>query len=109
MKMEKKTALNTLYDFELADGRIVKLTLRFYSLYQLKSKNKSVYERYNKIMTTGPKEELDNVTILYAAYLCANVGDIENCIDEMEFLELMPTDREYIGNILGELIHPKKK
>lgn len=107
--MNKKMMLNNVYDFELADGTTVKVTLRFYSLYQLKSKNKSVYERYNKIMTAGPKEELDNCLILYAAYLCANVANIEECMDEMEFLELMPTDREYIGNILGELIHPKKK
>ena len=107
--MDKKIVLNNVYDFELADGTVVKVTLRFFSLYQLKSKNKSIYDRYNKIMTTGPKEELDNVLILYTAYLCANVSDIDSCLDEMEFMELMPTDREYIGQILGDLIHPKKK
>lgn len=104
--MEKKTMLNTVYDFELANGEVVKMTLRFYSLYQLKSKNKGAYEKYNKIMTKGPQEELDNVTILYTAYLCANI-DAE-CMGEVEFLQLMPDDREYIGEVLSALIHPKK-
>jgi hypothetical protein len=105
--MDKKK-LNTVYDFELEDGTVVTMTLRFYSLYQLKSKNKSVYDRYNKIMTKGPTEELENVTILYTAYLCANVEHIEDCISEIEFLQRMPTDREYISTILGGLINPKK-
>lgn len=107
--MDNKKMLNTVADFELADGTVVKTTLTYYSLYQLKAKAKGVYERYNKIMTKGPQEELENVTILYAAYLCANVKDIESCMSEIEFMQLMPTDREYIGEVLGALIHPKKK
>lgn len=106
--MDKKTMLNTVHDFELANGEVVKMTLRFYSLYQLKSKNKGAYEKYNKIMTKGPQEELDNVTILYTAYLCANVDNIEGCMSELEFLMAMPDDREYVGEVLAALIHPKK-
>lgn len=107
--MDKKTMLNTVYDFELADGTTVKLTLTFYCLYLLRSKKKDIYERYNKIMTNGPKEELDNVTILYTAYLCANVANIDECMSEMDFLMLMPTNRDYIGTVMAELITPKKK
>lgn len=103
--MENK-ALYTKHDFELADGTVVKVTLRFYSLYQLKSKNKAAYDAYNKIMTRGPQEELDNATIIYTAYLCANLN--EDCMTEMEFLELMPDDREYVATVLGKLINPKK-
>lgn len=106
--MDKKK-LNTVYDFELEDGSVVKMTLRFYSLYQLKSKNKAVYERYNKIMVKGPAEELENVTILYTAYLCANLENIDECMSEIDFLQLMPSDREYVGEMLGNLISPKKK
>lgn len=105
--MDKKR-LNTTIDFELMDGSVVKLTLAFYALYQLKSKNKSIYERYNKIMVTGPKEELENITILYTAYLCANVANVEDCMSEIEFLQNVPCDRELIGNVLGQLISPKK-
>lgn len=107
--MDKKMIPNTVVEFELADGSVVKMTLTFFSLYQLKGKNKVAYEKYNKIMTRGPQEELENCTVLYTAYLCANVADAENCMSELEFLELMPVDREYVGNILQSLINPKKK
>lgn len=101
--------LNTVYNFELDDGEKVQMTLRFYNLYQLKSKNKSAYDKYNKIMIKGPQEELENVTILYTAYLCANLANIEECMSEMEFLQRMPEDREYIGGILQSLMNSKKK
>lgn len=101
--------LNTVYNFELADGETVQMTLRYYNLYQLKSKNKQAYTKYNKIMIKGPEEELENVTILYTAYLCANLEHIEECMTELEFLQRMPEDREYIGAILQNLINSKKK
>ena len=106
--METKN-LNTVYNFELADGETVQMTLRYYNLYQLKSKNKQAYLKYNKIMIKGPEEELENVTILYTAYLCANLDNIDMCMTEMEFLQRMPEDREYIGGILMSLINSKKK
>ena len=106
--METKN-LNTVYNFELDDGEKVEMTLRFYNLYQLKSKNKQAYEKYNKIMIKGPQEELENVTILYTAYLCANLANIDECMTEIEFLQRMPEDREYIGGILQSLINSKKK
>jgi hypothetical protein len=106
--MEEKK-LNTVYDFELADGEKVQMTLRYFSLYQLRGKNKTAYEKYNKIMIKGPQEELENVTILYTAYLCANLANIETCMTELEFLQRMPDDREYVGDILQKLINSKQK
>ena len=106
--MDKKM-LNTISEFELADGRVVQMTLTYFSLLQLKSKKKGVYDRYNAVMVQGPKEELDNVLILYTAYLCANIKNDDECLSEMEFLELMPISREYVGAVLGNLLNPKKK
>lgn len=106
--MEDKKIPNTVYEFEFDNGEVVKMTLRFYSLYLLKSKNKQAYERYNKIMIKGPQEELENVTILYTAYLCANLDHIEECMSELDFLQLMPDDREYVSGVLAKLINPKK-
>lgn len=106
--MEAKK-LNTVYNFELDDGEQVQMTLRFYNLYQLKSKNKHAYEKYNKIMIKGPQEELENVTVLYTAYLCANLANIEMCMSEMEFLQRMPEDREYISDIMQSLLNSKSK
>lgn len=101
--------LNTVQDFELANGTVVKMTLTYYSLYQLKTKKKNVYERYNQIMVQGPKEELDNVTILYTAYLCANLNNIDECMSDIEFMQNMPQDRKYVANILTALTGPQKK
>lgn len=102
--------LNTTYDFELADGNVVKMTLTFYALYQLRSKNKALYERYNRCISNTSKgnlDELDTITILYAAYVCANVND-ENLMGEEEFIMLCGSDRTAVGNALGALINPKK-
>lgn len=104
-----KKALNTTCEFELADGSKVKMTLAFYALYQLKAKNKSLYERYNKIMVNGPQEELDNVVILYTAYLCANMANFEGCMSEVEFMQNMSNDRMQVKETLENLVSAKKK
>lgn len=102
--------LNTTYDFELADGSIVKLTLAFYALYQLRNKHKSLYERYNKIMTSMNKNNtdiLDMVTIVYVGYMCANM-EAENLLSEEEFLIKCGSDIEAVGNAMNHLIRAKK-
>lgn len=102
--------LNTTYDFELADGQIVKLTLAFYHLYQLKNKNRGLYDRYNKIMTSMNKNNtdiLDMVTIVYVGYVCANM-DAENLLSEEDFLMLCGSDIKAIGDAMNHLIRAKK-
>lgn len=106
--MNKK--LNTTVDFELCDGTNVKLTLAFYHLYQLKSKNPSLYKRYNAAMAnsgSGNYDELDMITILYAAYMCANM-DAETMKEE-EFMMLCGSDRMAVANAVKALTSPKKK
>ena len=108
--MSKK--LNTTYDFELADGTKVKLTLAFYALYLLKSKNKSLYERYNKAMVKvsdkkSDYDELETIVILYTAYVCANMNE-EKMLSEEEFMILCGSDRVAVNNAVEHLITPKK-
>lgn len=100
---------NTIYNFELDDGEVVQLTLSYFALYLLGSKNKAAYDKYNRIMRTGPQTELENVTILYTAYLCANIDNLDTCMTELEFLQRMPDDREYAGAALTDLVNKKKK
>lgn len=108
--METKK-LNTTYDFELADGSIVELTLAFYKLYQLRSKNKALYERYNKIMSKNAKggdvDELDTISVLYTAYVCANDGKGELMAEET-FMQLCGSDRVAVNKAVEHLITPKK-
>ena len=107
--MDKK--LNTTYDFPAADGTTVKLTLSFYRLYQLRSKNKPLYERYNRIITRQSEknyvyDEIDNIEILYTAYCCANL-DEENLLSEEDFMMLCGSDRKAVGNAIKALLTPK--
>lgn len=100
--------LNTTTDFEFYDGTTVKLTLTFYAIYQLKNKNKSLYDRYSRIMTKGPADELEMITVLYAAYVCANSDD-ENILTEEEFLMQCGSDRMAVKKAIEELVQPKKQ
>lgn len=104
-KMDKK--MNTIIDFEFYDGTTAKMTLTFYALYQLKAKNKALYERYNKIMTKQATEELEMITVLYTAYVCANLSE-ENLMTEEEFMIMCGSDRIAIRDAVQELTQPKK-
>jgi hypothetical protein len=105
--------MNTKYVFEFEDGTTAEMTLAFYALYMLKSKNKSLYERYNQTMSRmgnqKPNEydELDAITILYAAYVCANL-DAENIMSEEEFMYQCGSDRMAVANAVRALTQPKK-
>ena len=112
--MDKSTAMNllknTFIDYEMLDGRTVKLTLAFYLLKQLEGKNAILAERYYK--TTQKKQnemrDTDMVTILYTAYCCANMDDPE-MIDEETFTILMGADRMSLNGLMNRLIGAKKK
>jgi len=101
--------LNTTYDFEFSDGTSAKMTLTFYALYQLKSRDKALYDRYNKVMNilaTGKSDELDTLAMLYVAYVCANYKD-ENIMNEEEFIIKCGFDRKAIGNAVKALTTAK--
>lgn len=101
---------NTYTLIELDNGESVKLSLAYYLLYQLKPKNKDLYDRYNKIMTKGPTEELDMVVVLYAAYVCANI-ESQSLYTEIEFMMLLGDDREKVSAAFMSLMgkSPKKQ
>lgn len=100
---------NTYYDYTFEDGDSVKMTLAFYALYQLKSINKGLYDKYNKVMTHGPADELEMLTVLYAAYICANISNPANCMSEEDFIVKCGSDRMAVKKALEKLIKPKKQ
>ena len=102
--MEHK--LNTTVSFALADGTETDLTLTFYALYLMKSKHKGLYDRYNKIMAHGVTEELEMVTVLYTAYVCAHLND-ENLMTEEEFMIGCGCDRKAVAETVKKLTTPK--
>lgn len=108
--MDNAKKLNTTYDFTLADGTTVKLTLNFWYLYQLRSKHSGLYKRYTAIMQDTNQNNIDIVdmaTICYVAYVCAN-QNAENMLSEEEFYLLCGSDVESVGKAVKHLISPKK-
>lgn len=109
--MNPNMKMNTTIDYEFCDGTKAPLTLTFYALYQLRSKNAFLYKRYNDVMlkmSKGNYDELDMVTVLYTAYMCAN-SDKENILSEEEFIMLLGSDRTALGKAVQELTSPKKQ
>ena len=103
--------LNSNYNYPLADGTTVPMTLTFYALYQLKSKNELLYKRYNKVLAAQANksydyDELDNMTVLYTAYCCANMNS-EELMNEEEFLAACGSDRKVVGEAIKALLAPK--
>lgn len=98
---------SSIYTIELQNGEKVNLTLNFAALYKLRAKNKQLYDRYNKIITNGSADEIENIHIIYTAYVCANTGN--EIMSFEEFLEVVPFDREIIGDAIASLLTPQKK
>ena len=99
---------NTFVEYELENGEKVKMTLAYYRLYQLKTKNKDIYDRYNRIVPKGFTEELDGVTVAYTAYLCANLDNPEP-YSEIDFMILLGGDRIKLGETVKQLMGKNEK
>ena len=103
--------LNTFYEFEFEDGTTAKMTLSFYAIYQLKSRNSSLYNRYMQAMNAlgkNPVDELSTMTVLYTAYLCANVNE-PNTMSEEDFIIKCGSDRVAVNRAAKALTQPKKR
>ena len=98
--------MNTTVKFELNDGTVTDLTLTYYALYQMKAKNEGLYKRYNRIMTNGMTEELEMITVLYTAYVCAHLHD-ESIMTEEEFMMGCGCDRKAVAEAVKKLTAPK--
>ena len=106
--------MNTKYIFEFEDGTSCEMTLAYYVLYLLRAKNKSLYDRYNRTMSSlsdkkKDYDELDSLVILYTAYVCANINEpIDTLMSEEEFVFKCGSDRKAVGRAFQRLINPKK-
>ena len=107
----KNLPINQKIDFEMADGTVVRLTVAWILLLQVRSKSKSDYERYSKLLLRGAGDDiLAMLTILYVAYLCGYIddnGSVEGSMSEEEFVSLCPNDLGLIGETINKLLDPK--
>lgn len=109
MSGEVKNLKSIERDFELNDGEVIKLVVNFSLLYQLRAKKKEIYETYSKTVLLGTKDVFEMIQVLYVAYLCANINNVDSCMDFNTFIERMPPDVSEIAKVTTELIQPKKK
>lgn len=110
-KNAKSIAKNTYVEMEMEDGQVLKLTLTFIALLQLKRTHPEQYQDYARIMSKGPQDEFDMLTVLYTGYLCGLMmldGDVDGCMDYEEFITIITPDREYIAKTAKDLMNPKK-
>lgn len=93
-------------EIELQNGEKIKLTLNFAGLYKLRNKEPQLYEEYNGMIMDGIHDDLQNIRMIYIAYVCAN---LEEHMGFEEFLESAPFDREIINQAIGGMLTPSKK
>lgn len=103
--------LNTVTSIDLMDGSSVDCTLTYRALLQLSSKDKAAYDEYNKIFVKGAKTEIQNLRILYTAYLCAWIladKPMREALTFDEFIDSIVPDRLMVSQALAALLNPKK-
>lgn len=110
-KSTNETKKNTYVELEMADGSIIKMTLAYRWLLALSSFDKAAYKAYNTVLVTEPKnrEEIDNVRIAYAAYLCALLqeGEEATAMTFNDFIDAITPDRPALQQALKSLMNPK--
>ena len=82
----------TFLEMELSDGTKIQMSLTFGRLFKLRQRKPEIYEKYNNLAMNGMKDELEFIDYLYAAYLCANIEDMEGCMGYEEFLDKIPAN-----------------
>lgn len=103
--------LNTVAEIELIDGSKVECTLTYRALLQLSTKAKDAYDEYNRIFTKGAKTEIENLRILYTAYLCAwclDGKEMSRALTFDGFIDNVLPDRTMVTEALTILLNPKK-
>lgn len=103
--------LNTVAEIDLIDGTKAECTLTYRALLQLSTKAKDAYDDYNRIFTKGAKTEIDNLKILYTAYLCSWVladKPMSHALTFDGFIDAIVPDRVMVQNALSILLNPKK-
>lgn len=104
-----KELLENTETFELANGEKVELKLSFARLYKLRAKNQKLYEQYNDVVMNGAKDTFDFLRIIYTAYVCEKIENIEACMSFEEFINAAPFDMNTLPSNAMKLLASKKK
>lgn len=97
--------------YTLNTGEIVRLSLSFGALYDLRERNAAQYDAYMDVMRRmdGGADKVDLIfdplTVIYTAYLCAYKGD--GALGFRDFVDLANPRIAKNAQIMKELIMPK--
>ena len=72
-------------NYQLSDGENIELELSLLSLKKLKEAKKENYNIINSILLNGVTDIFEQIAIVYTAYLCANIDNIDKCMNYDEF------------------------
>ena len=103
-----KLMMATTVEHELFDGSTVKCTLAMWRLKMLASKNKKLYDTAMKVLGKGTEDVFESITVIYAAYVCANMDSAE-LMSEDEFIMACGSDYAGISATVSALMNPKKR
>lgn len=100
--------MNTYETLVLEDENEVKLTLNLKKILSLKSFNREVYEKLNRIIINGTNDIFDLIYVIYSAYLCALEDEVKPMTYD-DFFEVVPQNLNKLILLVDRLISPKKK
>lgn len=94
--------------YQMEDGTEVEMSLTFSHLMLLRSQDKTLYDKTNKVITKGIEDLAQMATVLYAGYVCAN-RDKDQIKTFEGFVKEMNESVNYNMEVVGELVEPSKK
>ena len=101
---------NTFFKLKMETDEIIDVTLNFYRLYQLKTKNPEAYKAYFAVTSKGLEDEFSVWQVIYTGYLCAHLDDEELQYPDFEsFLQDVPYSRTDMWNCYLSLMGDNKK
>lgn len=106
-----KKLINNELDFTLNNNETVKLTLNFELLLKVKKKHPEEYDKFNKVVLYGTQKSTDifeMLSVIYVAYLCANLDNKEKYTSE-EFNLLVPFSISLITKTENRLLGINQK
>ena len=96
---------------DMLDGNTYPLTLNWARLLAVETSMPEAAAVYTHIINSAGKEfkPLDMARLVYLAYLCGQADSLTDAMPVEEFLDLLPTDLEYIGELFSALLTGGKK
>lgn len=89
----------------LNNGQRVEISVTFSKLAELRKKNKTAYDEYNRVIMHGTNDVFDYAAVIYAGYCCNE----EEPMGYKAFMDQLPTDINDLVDAFNSIVAPKKK